>query len=220
MSKLKLADGTNPETMAGGARARRWAELLRCFPDLPRMRVLDLGGTPDAWRIAPVQPKQVVIVNINKKTVRQRADESKTVVIGDACDLPHELANERFDLVYSNSLIEHVGGHVQRQRFADMVHKHAEHHWVQTPYRYFPVEPHWVFPAMQWLPFRTRVMISQYWPYGHMKRSGKARAIKNVAGVELLSVTEMRSYFPDSQIWRERMLGLPKSLTARTANPT
>lgn len=219
MLKSKIADGSNPTSLAGGARARRWQELLRCFPSLGDMRVLDLGGTPDAWRIAPVQPEHVVIVNINKKTVKQETDSTKTVVIGDACDLPGELAGQRFDLVYSNSLIEHVGGHAQRQRFADMVHTYGEHHWVQTPYRYFPIEPHWVFPAMQWLPFRTRVMISQYWPYGHMKRSDKAKAIKKVASVELLSVTEMRNYFPESRIWRERMLGLPKSLTARTANP-
>lgn len=178
------------------------------------MRVLDLGGTPDAWRLAPVQPTQTVIVNINKRTRKQRVDDGQQVVIGDACDLPGELAGERFDLVYSNSLLEHVGGHVQRQKFADTVHDHGLRHWVQTPYRYFPIEPHWVVPAMQWLPFRVRVFIAQHWPYGHITRADKAKAVKKVAGVELLSVTEMRSYFPQSLVWRERMWGLPKSLVA------
>jgi hypothetical protein len=28
------------------------------------MRVLDLGGTPESWRLAPVQPKSVVTVNL------------------------------------------------------------------------------------------------------------------------------------------------------------
>ena len=27
---------------------------------------------------------------------------------------------------------------------------------VQTPYRYFPVEPHWLFPGLQFLPMGLR----------------------------------------------------------------
>ena len=80
-----------------------------------------------------------------------------TAVKGDACDLPELLHGENYDFVYSNSLLEHVGGHVQRQKLAESVHSLANRHWIQTPYRYFPIEPHWVFPAFQWLPYEARV---------------------------------------------------------------
>jgi hypothetical protein len=60
-----------------------------------------------------------------------------TAIQGDACDVPQQLRGERFALVYSNSLLEHVGGHVERKILADNIHLFADRHWVQTPYRYF-----------------------------------------------------------------------------------
>jgi hypothetical protein len=63
-----------------------------------------------------------------------------TAVQGDACDL----RDAEFDPVYSNSLIAHLRGHARRCDFASVVHAMASHHWVQTPYRYFPIEPHWL----------------------------------------------------------------------------
>ncbi|MFE9643705.1 class I SAM-dependent methyltransferase [Streptomyces sp. NPDC006365] len=216
MLKKNVADPIRPGTLAHKARAKRWDELLRCFPDLGDMHVLDLGGTPVAWRHAPVRPAHVVTVNLDPRTARQ-AEPGITSVVGDACSLslPGHLSTKRFDLVYSNSVLEHVGGHYRRKQFADMVHAHAGHHWVQTPYRYFPVEPHWLFPGMHWLPFRARVAISQHWPHGHIQRAERAQATRDVQEVELVSATEMRSYFPGSSIWFERFVGLPKSLVAR-----
>ncbi|MFC4471054.1 SAM-dependent methyltransferase [Streptomyces xiangluensis] len=216
MLKTKIADPTRPGSLAYSARARRWAELLRYFPDLAEMHILDLGGTPTAWRAAPVRPAHVVTVNLDPHTARH-VEVGITPVVADACELslPATVSTKKFDLVYSNSVLEHVGGHYRRQQFADTVHTHADHHWVQTPYRYFPVEPHWLFPGLQWLPFRARVAISQHWPYGHIPRAGHFQATRDVQEVELLSVAEMRSYFPASTIWFERFAGLPKSLVAR-----
>jgi hypothetical protein len=58
-------------------------------------------------------------------------------------------------------------------------------------------------------------MVSQYW--GTVHTSGKrefTEAANFVASVELLSATEMRAYFSGSEIWFERVFGLPKSLVA------
>ncbi|MFG2022756.1 SAM-dependent methyltransferase [Streptomyces sp. NPDC048825] len=175
MLKTKIADPTRPGSLAHSARAKRWDELLRGFPDLAEMHILDLGGTPAAWSAAPVRPAHVVTVNLDPYTARHAdAEAGITPVVADACglSLPAHVATKRFDLVYSNSVLEHVGGHYRRQQFADTVHAHADHHWVQTPYRYFPVEPHWLFPGIQWLPFRARVAISQYWGHEHIPRAG------------------------------------------------
>lgn len=51
-----------------------------------------------------------------------------------------------FGLVYSNSLIEHLGGHARRAAFAEQVRSLAPRHWVQTPYRYSLIKPHWLVP--------------------------------------------------------------------------
>lgn len=56
-----------------------------------------------------------------------------TAIQGDACDVPQQLRGERFDLVYSNSPLEHVGGDVERKILADNIHPFADRHWVKRP---------------------------------------------------------------------------------------
>lgn len=206
-----LADGTRKGSFAQRARGKRSQKLIETFPGLCDMNVLDLGGTPQFWSEFPVRPAQVTLVNLNP--VVSPADWIRTVT-GDACSLPDPIRNAKFDLVVSNSVIEHVGGHAQRQRFAEVVSRGADRHWIQTPYRYFPIEPHWLFPCMQFLPLRVRAAITQHWPLSPARATNLSDAVGNAASVELLSITEMRSYFPESTIWCERFGLLVKSLTA------
>ena len=131
-------------------------------------------------------------------------------VEGDAC-APQPGS---YDLVVSNSLIEHVGGHERRLRLAEAIHAAAERHWVQTPYRYFPIEPHWIFPGFQFLPMPLARRVSERWKLGHVRSAPGRASWDDVAWIELLTLTDMRYYFPGSVIWRERFLGLPKSLVA------
>lgn len=204
-------DVNSRRSLSGRARARRWQRFGESFPSLPEMRVLDLGGTPESWQLAPVRPKSVVTVNL---AAAESESPDIIAVQGDACDLPSSIAKERFDLVYSNSLLEHVGGHVQRQRLADNIHSLADRHWVQTPYRYFPIEPHWLFPGIQWLPYEARVRVSMRWNRGHIRTYTRETAEEQVDEIELIGISQMRRYFPSSDIWYERFAGLIKSLVA------
>ena len=206
-----LAEGSRKGSFAQRARDKRAKKLFDTFPGLGDMNVLDLGGTPQFWGAFPVMPAQVTLVNLIP--VLAPVDWIKTVT-GDACSPPESIRNARFDLVVSNSVIEHVGGHVQRQRFAEVVERGADRHWIQTPYRYFPIEPHWLFPCMQFLPLRIRAAITQHWPLSPGRARDLRDAVGNAASVELLSITEMRSYFPESAIWYEWFELLVKSLTA------
>lgn len=198
-------------SLAERVRLRRWAQLTGEFPDLENMRVLDLGGTTIFWERSRVQPKSVTVINLEAPGeglpwVRP--------IKGDACDAPELVEGEEFDLVFSNSLIEHLGGHTKRLRFAEIVRSLAPRYAVQTPYRYFPIEPHWVFPGMQFLPLKLRLWLAPRWPLGHTHGWAEADAHDEVMFTELLSRTEMRSYFPDARIVWERLAGLPKSMTA------
>jgi hypothetical protein len=180
------------------------------------MRVLDLGGTVDTWLRAPVRPAHVTVLNLIP--ARDSDDASISRVMGDACDASAVLANAnidtRFDVVYSNSLIEHVGGHARRSDLAHQIRELAPRHWVQTPYRYFPIEPHWLFPGMQFLPAAARVHIAMHWPLVDMRPGNRDEARQHVLWTELIGVTEMRDYFPSSQILHEKVCGLTKSLIA------
>src|SRR5687768_7459770 len=59
-----VLDGSNPSSVSARSRGRRWNELLKRFPDIESMRILDLGGRPQFWRDAPVKPAAVTTVNL------------------------------------------------------------------------------------------------------------------------------------------------------------
>ena len=198
-------------SLAERMRLRRWEQLTREFPDFERMRVLDLGGTTLYWTRSPVRPRSVTVINL-KEPGEGRSWVSP--VTGDACDARDLVGGEEFDLVFSNSLIEHLGGHLPRTRFAAVVRSMAPRYAVQTPYRYFPIEPHWVFPGMQFLPLRARSWLAPRWSLGHTHGWAAPDALEEVMFTELLSLTDMRTYFPDARIEWERFAGLPKSITA------
>jgi hypothetical protein len=205
-----------PGSLGERRRLRRWEWLQATFPALESMSVIDLGGRAEAWLRAPVRPRTVHIVNLEPP--HENAPAWIRTDRADACSLPSRITSTSYDLVFSNSVIEHLGGHAQRQRFADAVHKLADRHWVQTPYRYFPVEPHWLFPGFQFLPLAVRAEVSRRWPLSHTPSQSTDEGVRAAMSVELLSCTEMAFYFPDSTLRFERMIGIVKSLIAAKAS--
>lgn len=206
----RLANSDNESSVAARMRQRRTARLVTRFPSLSEMAVLDLGGTVEHWEHLGVQPRSLTIVNIFEQ---HSPDPTVTTVCGDACTLPDSLNGAEFDLVYSNSVLEHVGGAARRSDMAEVVASAAPHHWVQTPYRYFPIEPHWLFPGFQLLPVPARVMITERWPVGYYRGRGR-QAVEEVLSTELIGRTEMAYLFPDSDLVAEKVLGFTKSLIA------
>ena len=223
------------QAMRVSARADRWRSLMRAFPEFDEMRVLDIGGTLHGWEQAPVKPAALVMLNQERAIADEDDDDAgwATRVEGDACDLDI-FADEHFDLVYSNSVIEHVGGHERRVAFAHNVKRLSDHHWIQTPYRYFPIEPHMLAPGFQFLPLGLRARLIRRWPLGncrlassewpetadvdyegHWLRDLDAHYAQSTAqSIELLSCTELQWLFPGSRILPEKFLGLTKSITA------
>lgn len=196
--------------MAGRARAKRLQMLLTRFPQIAQMRVLDLGGFLPYWDTAPFRPAHVTLVNLEPAEVSEPWADSR---VADACDLPADLRSG-YDLAFSNSVLEHVGGHVRRQQVAASIRSAAPHHWVQTPYRYFPIEPHFVFPGQQFLPVNMQARIAAGWRPSHIRAEGAADAVEAALSIELVGVTELQHYFPTSTILKERFAGLTKSIIA------
>ena len=71
-------------------------------------------------------------------------------VRGDACALP--FADQEFDVVFSNAVIEHVGD-IERQRlFVAEALRVGRRVFLTTPNRWFPIEVHTRLPLVHWLP--------------------------------------------------------------------
>src|SRR5712671_526568 len=116
-SKLmgKLIDPDQAGSLTHRIRQRRNEEFKRRFPDLADMRVLDLGGTAISWRVLGLRPRSVTLVNLDR--AEEPAESWMSSVRADAC----AGGFGKYDLLFSNSLFEHLGGHARRQQFAKVV---------------------------------------------------------------------------------------------------
>lgn len=133
-------------------RTKRLKAFARAYSDLSNLSVLDVGGTPYMWDILNkyfgLSPKKVVL--LNKNPVHLSSGNNYETVIGDARQLP--FADGQFDLVFSNSVIEHVGSIVDKREFAKESQRVGKEFYIQTPNRWFPVEPHIIAFFIHWLP--------------------------------------------------------------------
>jgi SAM-dependent methyltransferase len=105
-------------------------------------------------------------------------------VQGDACDLP--FADGEFDVVFSNAVIEHVGGRERQQRFVSEAVRVGHRVFVTTPNRRFPVEVHTRLPLVHWLPRRAAHRVYDVVGKGFAKE------------LELLSADDLESLFPSN----------------------
>jgi len=71
-------------------------------------------------------------------------------VQGDACALPFE--DGAFDIVFSNAVIEHVGGRERQRQFVSEAIRVGRRVFITTPNRRFPIEVHTRLPLVHWLP--------------------------------------------------------------------
>jgi hypothetical protein len=211
------------QSIASWTRGRRFDALAERYPRLSQMSVLDLGGEVHTWLSSPVRPRSVTLLNLDWKAAEQQSrlkssDDGTwmSAVAGDACDPPAALRDQRFDLVFSNSVIEHVGGHQRRRRFAHWARALGESYWVQTPNRWFAVEPHWLCPFVHWTPPAVRAHVMRRWPLGafHNRDTTFEESLQEVLWIELLTAGELLSYFPGADLIRERVAGTTKSLIA------
>lgn len=208
----RLAGTSGEDSLGAKLRRRRWDKVVEMYPDLARMRVLDLGGTIESWGLCPVRPAHVTLLNMG--VAQGETPDWMRQLDGDATDVPAPVRDESWDLVFSNSVIEHVGGHAKRRDFAEQVRSLAPAYWVQTPNRYFPIEPHWLFPGFQFLPVAARRTVAQHWPLYKWRSDDPDRALREVLDIELVSRTEMAMLFPDATLVPEKVAGLTKSWIA------
>lgn len=195
-------------------RRRRFARFRALLDTLPRpVSVLDVGGTTRFWRdMEFVGQDGAAVTVLNRDS--QPAEQGIAVVVGDATDL-RAFADGAFDVVFSNSVIEHVGGADAQRRMADEVRRVGRRYFVQTPARGFPIEPHFRVPFFQYLPVAARVWLVRHVALGFYERTPDTeRARRFVTGIRLLSRREVGELFPGARIERERVCGLTKSFIA------
>ena len=93
---------------------------------------------------------EVRVVNLDPQVIEEEGLEHVKCEVADGCALPFR--DRSFDWVFSNAVIEHVGGAYRQQRFAAEIRRVARKgYFVATPNRHFPVDPHTLLPFYQFL---------------------------------------------------------------------
>jgi SAM-dependent methyltransferase len=181
--------------LAQRARARRRGMYLELMAPTAAERVLDVGCGSVGLVTLDV-PGRISGTDRGERP----GYPGERFVQADARELP--FADGEFDIAYSNSLIEHLPP-TDRARVAAEMARVGRRLFVQTPNRWFPVEPHALLPLVHWLP----------------RRLGRRLWRLGVTGepfddIRLLDARELRRLFPGARIVRERVGPLTKSLIA------
>ena len=193
-------------------RTKRLRKFFRIFGLDERTRLLDVGGYSYYWGFLE-HPTRVTILNLEPPVEGRGGFDW---VIGDARRLPFR--DRAFGVVFSNSLVEHILGEGGRRAFAHEVRRVGERFYVQTPNRWFPVEPHLMTPLIHFLPRPLqRRLVRNFTVWGILGRPSHEEAVGFLGLTELLERKELQGLFPRARLWRERFLGLTKSWIAVSA---
>lgn len=184
-------------------------------------RILDLGGRFDYWirfGLDFIDQNNIEIVCVNYSVEEMSANVSDShrlsAVVGDARNMA-DYSDGSFDMVHSNSVIEHVGLFHDMRAFSNETRRLAPCYYAQTPYFWFPIDPHFPrFPMFHWLPLSWRHRLVRRFRLGW---SGPARdidhAMRVVESSILLDRSQFRTLFPDAKHRFEWFI-LPKSMIA------
>lgn len=184
--------------------------FLGLFEPGLEMSILDVGGTSEFW-VDTDRKLRVTILNITPRM--EYLPPNFSYVQGSATSLP--FSDGSFDIVFSNSMIEHLHDRVSQELFAREALRVGRGVWVQTPARWFPIEPHLLTPFIHFLPKRAqRRLLRNFTVWGLIARPDQSYVDRFLNETVLLTTRDMRELFPGCKLRRERVLGLAKSLIA------
>ncbi len=210
----QIFDNTNPQSISSRLRTERFKRLNqlinRCSEGKP-LNILDIGGDDKYWNnMLNLLEVPVNITLINLVPYHHIKNPRIKAIVGDGCDLS-SFANKSFDLVISNSVIEHVGTIHDQKRMASEIQRVGKGYFIQTPNRCFPLEPHFLIPFFQFLPTNLKIEIAKRYKPGWYRNRKVEAAVEDAQKIRLLSKKELMHLFPDGKIWEEKYWGITKS---------
>src|SRR4051794_26601789 len=218
----RLADAGAAGSFSNRNRTRRFEAFAKVVDGIQQdrpgaVRILDIGGTNLFWENrgwAGREDVEIVLVNLEAE---DRKHANITPLAGDATDL-RQFADGSFDIVFSNSVIEHLQTYDRQAAMAAEVRRLAPVYWVQTPNFWFPIEPHFLTPGWHYLPVAVRVALlrRRRWGWrGPLREAAKAE--EAVREIRLMRGSELTRMFPEATLQRERIGPFVKSFVALRA---
>jgi SAM-dependent methyltransferase len=200
---MRLADAISLRS-----RARKLRLFLDELQPTPDTSVLDVGadelgfgegagcGTLNFFEERYPWPERITALGLHDGEGFRARYPGIPYVQGDACDLPFE--DGAFDVVFSNAVIEHVGGRERQRKLVSEAIRVGRRVFITTPNRLFPVEVHTRLPLVHWLPDALA------------HRAYRAAGKEFATDVKLLSRRSLAALFPG----RVRVVSLGLTLVA------
>lgn len=205
------------------SRQRKLELFNRTMKPSGQIKVLDIGAeiNPDGDRglqLTDSYPwkNNLSAVNLSSEhisMIKQYYPEIEATV-GDACKSPWP--DKYFDVIYSNTVIEHVGDFTKQKKMASEITRVGKRWFVTTPNRWYPFEFHLRLPFVTWLPGNSYLKVGKLVSYNHVKKRYSFGINQN--GLRLLSAKEMRRFFPTSKIIKQRITFMAETLIAIGGN--
>lgn len=178
-------------------------------------KILDIGGDIQYWKnIGWQHPAcKIHLLNLYESKVPENETQQFSSSVGNGLSL--EYKKGEVDLIFSNSVIEHVGSYANQQIFANEVRRVSDKYIVQTPSIWFPLEPHSLIPLFQFLPHPIRALLIMTFNINYFPKAKTYKeAIKVSHSTLMFTHKRFKQLFPEAEIQVERFLGIPKSYTA------
>ena len=197
----KIADNTQADSYANVLRKKRMEYFLGKLSAIPKpIKILDVGGSIDFWEQMNIfieDPEvEITLLNLKPQHIGTVKYSNFISIAGDARNM-FQFKDKSFDIVFSNSVIEHVGSFEDQKKMADEIMRVGKRYFIQTPYRYFPIEPHFLFPFFQFLPFSIRGLMIRNFQLGFWhKKPDLEKARDEIASINLLSIKRLKKFFP------------------------
>lgn len=200
------------QALQPGFRRKRLELFLERLSPASSTQILDVGGYPFDWEgVVPID-SHVTFLNVGYPPMGPIANRF-TCLVGDGRQM--DFQDKAFDIVFANSVIEHVGTLADQRRFASEVRRVGKKLFVQTPNRRFFIEPHFGMAFIHYLPWPLARRLLQVFSFRALFRRGDTINLKQLADeLRLLTFREMSELFPDCEIHREKLLGMTKSFMA------
>ncbi|MBU79575.1 MAG: SAM-dependent methyltransferase [Flavobacteriales bacterium] len=203
----------NKDSLGNQFREKRFLFFLKKINKMQKpVTILDIGGKINFWEnrdLAGNNEYKITIVNIEKETSIYSNIHCE---IGDATNL-NKFNTKSFNIVHSNSVIEHLYNFNNQSKMASEIIRVGQKHIVQTPNKYFFIEPHYLLPFFQFFPDKLKYLILIKTKLSRLKKWDKNFAKQYIKEIKLLSMKEMKVLFPNSKIYFEKFLGMNKSFT-------
>lgn len=228
----KFLDPYQVGSLAWRLRRKRFELFRRWLDQFPRpLKILDVGGTPSFWQTMSFENPQDIHITLLNLEAYPVNSPMFTSLAGDATDLSR-FRDHEFDIVFSNSVIEHVGDDRHQYNMAREIMRVGKAYFVQTPNILFPIEAHFYFPFFQFMPLPMRAFLLYYFDItgGGIRRTLQAwkarlsfrkferlpcesweRCMERVKAVRLMGKRKFRQFFPNGILYKEKSFGLTKS---------